>query len=234
MADVVCGLDRCFLCKHCLPSWKQLIAIKKTTRVFKRGKKIFTEGDPVTGIFFMNEGSVKISKNWGGNKDLIIRFAKGGDIVGHRGFGSELVYPVTATALEDSVVCFIENELLDSTLLTNTAFTYHFMQEYAKELQRAEKRMWDLVHREVRERIIMALFEIADAFGTMDNNFIAIPITRQDIAAYAGSSYETVFKLFSDLTAKSILTTVGKNIKINDRSALEAMLDKSVPLNSIV
>ena len=226
MAEVLCDLQNCFLCKHCLPSWKQLIAVKKTTRSYRRGNKIFVEGEQVRGIYFVNDGNVKISKNWGGNKDIIIRFVKGGDILGHRGFVEELVYPVTATALEDSVVCFIENDLLESILQTNNSFTYHLMREYAKELQRAEKRMWDLAHREVKERIILALFEIAETFGTNRDDFIALPISRQDIAAYAGSSYETVFKLFSELSTKNILTTVGKNIKINDRQALQAMLKK--------
>lgn len=224
MAEVLCDLQNCFLCKHCLPSWKQLIAVKKTTGSYRRGNKIFVEGEQVRGIYFVNGGNVKISKNWGGNKDIIIRFVKGGDILGHRGFVEELVYPVTATALEDSVVCFIENDLLESILQTNNSFTYHLMREYAKELQRAEKRMWDLAHREVKERIILALFEIAETFGTNGDGFIALPISRQDIAAYAGSSYETVFKLFSELSTKNILTTVGKNIKINDRQALQAML----------
>ena len=227
MAEPGCDLNSCFLCNNCLPSWKELIAVKKTTRSYKKGRKIFAEGELVKGIYFMNRGSVKISKNWGGHKDIIIRFAKAGDLLGHRGFGAELVYPVTATALEDSVVCFIDNELLESSLQTNISFTYQLMREYAKELQRAEKRMWDLVHREVKERIILALFEIADAFGTIEDDFIAIPITRQDIAAYAGSSYETVFKFFSELSAANKLTTVGKNIKINDRASLEAMLKKS-------
>ncbi|HSB92766.1 MAG TPA: Crp/Fnr family transcriptional regulator [Flavitalea sp.] len=226
MADVSCDLKSCFLCTNCSPSWKALIAVKKTTHLFKRGKRVFVEGDPVSGIYFMNTGSVKISKNWGGEKDIILRFAIAGDVLGHRGFGGEPVYPVTATALEDSIACFIDNELLESTLMTNISFTYQLMQEYAKELLRAEHRMWDLAHRDVKDRIILALFEIADAFGSMDNDFISIPITRQDIAAYAGTSYETVFKLFAELSAKNKLTTLGKHIKINDRPALEGMLNK--------
>src|SRR5205085_543145 len=97
---------------------------------------------------------------------------------------------------------------------------------YASDLQKAEQRMRDLVHREVRERVVLALFEIAETFGTREDGFITLPITRQDIASYAGTTYETVFKFFTDLSNKKILTTSGKSIKINDKKSLHALLTR--------
>ncbi len=224
MQKADCQLDRCFLCQHSIPAWKTLIALKKSTYVFKKGKKIFHEGEPVKGIYFINEGSVKVSKNWGEQKELILRFAKAGDVLGHRGFGGDLFYPISATALEDCKVCFIDNDFLETSLMANVSLCFQLMQVYAQELQKAEKRMRDLVHMEVKGRIVLSLFEILDAFGTREDGYIALPISRQDIAYYAGTSYETVFKFFTELSSKNILITLGKNIKINDRKALKAFL----------
>jgi len=228
MQKGTCGLDRCFLCRHCLPEWKNLVALKKNTFVFKKGKKIISEGDPVQGIYFINEGSVKVSKKWGDQKELIVRFAKGGDVLGHRGFGGDLHYPISATALEDCRVCFIDNAFLEDSLIANTQFTYKLMHVYAAELQKAERRMSDLAHREVKGRIALALFDIMDAFGVTDNDFTSIPISRQDIASYAGTTYETVFKFFVQLSEKNILTTSSKNIRINDHVALQAFITQQV------
>jgi CRP-like cAMP-binding protein len=226
--ELHCHLDRCFLCRHCLPDWKQLIAVKKKTILFRKGKKIFTEGERVHGIFFMYEGSVKVTMNWGEQKELILRFARQGDILGHRGLGGDMFYPISATALEDSKLCFIDNDFLESSLIANSSLAYQLMHVYASELQKTEKRMRDLVHREVRERIVLALFEIAEVFGTREDGFITLPITRQDIASYAGTTYETVFKFFTDLSNKNILTTSGKSIKINDKKPLQALLTEHV------
>jgi CRP/FNR family transcriptional regulator len=178
----------------------------------------------VKGIFFIYEGSVKVSMNWGEQKELILRFAKAGDVLGHRGFGGDLSYPISATALEDCKLCFIDNSILESSLIANASLCYQLMQVYAQELQKAEKRMRDLVHMEVKGRIVLSLFEILDAFGIGEDGYIALPISRQDIAYYAGTSYETVFKFFTELSGKNILITSGKNIKINDREALQAFL----------
>src|SRR6476620_3360157 len=199
MAEQKCDLESCFLCRHCLPEWKTLVTVHKKTLLFKKGKKIFEEGDSVEGIFFIYEGSVKVSMSWEDGKELLIRFAKRGDVLGHRGFGGNLLYPISATALEDTKVCFIDSSFLETTFKANTAFTYQLMQLYASELQKAEKRMRDLAHREVKGRIALALLEISDVFGTGEDQYILVPVTRQDIASYAGTTYETVFKFFNEL-----------------------------------
>ncbi len=75
---------------------------KKRTQFFKKGKNIFSEGEPVNGLFFLYEGSAKIYMHWGDQKELILRFAKAGDILGYRGIGASNVYPISADVLEDS------------------------------------------------------------------------------------------------------------------------------------
>ncbi len=216
-----CDLQSCFLCRHCIPEWKELIGIKKKTFTLKKGKKIFEEGEPVKGMFFLNAGRAKVLKNWGSEKELIIRFSKPGDTLGHRGFGGNSVYPVSAIALEDVKVCFIDNELLATLLQTNTGFTYELMKIYATELQHAEKKMRDLVHMDVKGRIAVALLEMQEVFGTNGEGFISLAISRQDIASFAGTTYETIFKSFNELLAQQMLTISGKYIKINDRKRLQ-------------
>ncbi|RYY90317.1 MAG: Crp/Fnr family transcriptional regulator [Chitinophagaceae bacterium] len=219
-----CDLDTCFLCSHCLPEWKELVAIRKTTRVIRKGKAIFREGEPVEGLYFLIGGSAKVSTRWGGQKELILRFAKAGQVLGHRGVGGS-TYPISATALEDCRVCFIDNTFLESTLRANPGFTYSLMQVYAAELHAAEQRMRDLAHRDVKGRIALALLAMEDFFGTNDTAHIALPLSRQDIASYAGSTYETVFKFFNELLTKGILASSGKSLRILDRGRLEAQVE---------
>ena len=238
MLKVPCGLDDCFLCQHCIPEWKELIAIKKSTFVIKKGKSIFQIGEKVEGIFFIYSGAAKLHAPWGDDKELIIRFATAGDIAGHRGLMSharsnpghpnpdtpDQTYPVSATALEDTTVCFISNDFLEASLKANPSLTYTLMQFYATELQKAENRMRNLTHQEVKGRIADALLDISRTFGKNPDQFLAITLTRQDIASYAGTTYETVFKFFTELIEKKIITTEGKNIKINQPATLAAYI----------
>jgi CRP/FNR family transcriptional regulator len=95
---------------------------------------------------------------------------------------------------------------------------------YAADLQKAEKRMRDLAHMEVKGRVALALFDINNTFGAGKDKFITVPIMRQDIASYAGTTYETVFKLFVELTKKKIISTAGKKIRINNPVALKKFI----------
>jgi CRP/FNR family transcriptional regulator len=223
MQERPCDLSSCFLCNNTIPEWKEAIAVRKKTLFFKKGKKIFSEGDPVTGIFFMNEGFAKVYMQWGKVKELIVHFSGRGDVLGFRGMGS-LTYPISATAMQDVKVCYIPNDFLEATLKTNPSFTYKLMQVFASELHQTEKRMRDLVHLDVKSRIALALLQIAEIFGTDAKKYISVPIMRQDIASYAGTTYETVFKLMKELMRKKIISTAGKSIKINDRNALNRII----------
>jgi CRP/FNR family transcriptional regulator len=100
------------------------------------------------------------------------------------------------------------------------------MHFYATELQKAEKRMRDLAHMEVKGRVAEALLELMNVFGADQEQQIAATITRQDIASYAGTTYETVFKFFNELAADNIISTNGKSIKINDRVKLQQFCSK--------
>lgn len=224
MPGNTCNLSSCFLCSSCIPEWKDAIELKKLTIHYKKGKQVFNEGDPVKGIFFVYSGSVKVYKEWINNKELILRFAKGGDVLGHRGLGGDNTYPVSATCLEEIRLCFITNDFLEISLKTNPGFTYKLMQLYAAELQKAEKRMSDLAHMEVKGRIADALFQIAELYGYNDNKYIAASVTRQDISSYAGTTYETVFKFFTELSKKRIISTSGKNIRINKPDQLRKFI----------
>src|SRR5437763_7514917 len=138
MPEISCNLDRCFLCTHCIPQWKALIGMRKKTKVFKRGSTIFKEGDPVNGMYFVNSGVLKITLQWTGDKELILRFSKTGETLGHRGFGGASTYPISAIALTETTLCYIDNHFLETLLQTNHEFTYELLHVYARDLHLAE------------------------------------------------------------------------------------------------
>lgn len=207
-----------------MPEWRDVIALKKKTFLFKKGRQIFTEGEGVNGLFFIYSGAVKVYKQWGDQKQLILRFARAGDILGHRGWGDTHTYPVSAVALEDTKACFITDEFLEATIKTNPAFTYRLLHFFATELQRAEKRMRDLAHMDVKGRIAGALLELFTVFGVDAHQYITTAVSRQDIASYAGTTYETVFKFFNELKKAKVISTRGKHIKINKEKKLQSLV----------
>src|SRR5882724_11637473 len=111
-----CDLTSCLLCRLCIKEWLPAVDAQRKNFNFKKGELLFREGDDMKGMYFIYSGTVKVHKQWGKEKELILRFAKKGDIVGHRGLGGEPIYPVSATALEPVTVCYIDLDFFYASL----------------------------------------------------------------------------------------------------------------------
>jgi len=216
----ICDVNSCFMCRNCLKEWQPAIALGKKNLKLKKGEVLFKEGEPVTGVYFVYSGSVKVYKKWDEDKELIIRFAKGGAMLGHRGLGSNLVYPISAAALEPSVVCFIDTKLFEATLKTNSEFTAQLIHFLVQELYESEKKMRNLAHMPVKGRVAEALLHLKDMFGEDDKGFINIDLSRQDLASFAGATYETVFRMINELVKEKLIKLSGKSIAIADLDGL--------------
>jgi CRP/FNR family transcriptional regulator len=215
-----CDLKSCFLCKRCLPEWLPAIDANRKTFYYKKGELIFREGEEVKGIYFVYRGKVKVHKKWGEEKELIIRFAQKGDIFGHRGLGHDNHYPISATAIEPVQVCYIDLDFFQSTLKINYEFIYQLLLFFADELQESERKMRNLAHMQVKGRIAQALVALRDKFGVTVDGFIDVSLSRQDLASYAGTTYETVFRIINEFTEDQLVRTEGKSIAILDADRL--------------
>jgi CRP-like cAMP-binding protein len=216
----ICDTETCFLCKNCLNEWKPAIAAQKTNFRVKKGEVIFKEGDPVTGIYFVFSGSVKVYKKWDDEKELIIRFAREGAVFGHRALGKNNTYPISAAAIEPSVICYFDMEFFEATLKVNTNFTYQLLMFFADELRESERRMRNLAHMPVKRRVAESLLALKNQFGVTKEGFIDVDLSRQDLASYAGATYETVFRMINELVNDKLISLSGKSIRIADEEAL--------------
>ncbi|QEC66362.1 Crp/Fnr family transcriptional regulator [Panacibacter ginsenosidivorans] len=218
-----CDTSTCMLCRYCIPEWVPSIERYKKTIRFNKGEQVFKEGESVKGIFFLKEGKIKVHKLWETDKQMIIRFAKPGDVIGHRGLGNNTSYPVSATALENIAVCFIERNFFLQTLQVNPAFNLKLMMFYSDELQDAEKRIRDLALMDVRGRIADTFLMLYNRFGTDDEGYINILLTRHDIASFAGTIYETFFKIAAELVKQKIIRYSGKKVKLLKMEKLQIL-----------
>jgi CRP/FNR family transcriptional regulator len=215
------------MCQLALPEWKPAIQTNRRNYLVKKGEQIIREGDPVTGVYFVYSGSVKVHKKWG-EKDIIVRFATKGKIFGHRGLGSEdSVYPISATAIEPSTICFIEKNFFLATLKVNHEFAFKLMMFYAEELRESEEKMRNLALMPVKSRLAVALFHLKDLFGLDEQNCISIDLSRQDLAAFTGATYETVFRTMNELIQDGLISLTAKKIHIRDPSGLKQLTAES-------
>lgn len=215
--------ENCFLNQNCTADWLPAIESNKIIYEVKKGQLIFKEGHIVEGIYFIYTGFVKVHKHWGSTKELIVRFAGDGEILGHRGLSTKNIrYPISATALSDCVICYISMDFFNSTLKVNPGFNYKFLMFMADELQESEKKMRDLAQMSVKSRLALALEYFSSEFGITEDNVLKISFSKQDIASYIGTTYETLFRTINELTEEKVINVMKRAFTILDFDKLKA------------
>jgi CRP/FNR family transcriptional regulator len=218
--SVIDNEESCFLCKNCLKEWIPAILAHKKNYKVKKSEVIFKEGDPVKGVYFVNSGVVKVHKRWGAEKELILRFASEGMIFGHRALGGDGIYTISATAVQEGIVSFVDTDFFETTLKVNADFTYKLLMFLAYDLRVSERKTRNLAHMPVKGRVAEALIDLKNQFGTTPQGFINIELSRQDLASFSGATYETVFRVINELVNDGLLEVSGKSIKIIHYDAL--------------
>lgn len=210
-----CENTKCLIFKN-LKTLASSDFLQNKNEIFcKKGQQFVIEGAPVNGLFFILKGKVKVFRTGINGKEQIVRFAKNGEIIGHRGFGTEEYYPIGAVALEDTVLCYFSKNHLQEALRENPELTYDMMLFYANELNKSESKVKSLSQMTVRERVVDTLLYINRKFGDV-KGFLNLPLSRKEYADYAGTSEEQVIRVFSVLKKEKLITTSGKKIGINN------------------
>ena len=202
------------------PVISRFVILKNDIRC-KKGQQFIIEGAPVNGLFFILKGSVKVFRTGINGREQIVRFAKTGEIIGHRGFSSQEQYPIGAIALQDSVLCYFSKTELQEVLRSDASFAYDFMLFYANELNKSEAKVKSLSQMTVRERVIDTLLYVYRKFGQHQNGFLDLLLSRKEYADYAGTTEEQVIRVFSSLKKENLIITKGKRIGIPDVTLLK-------------
>lgn len=219
-----CQNSTCLVKRNLKSEITHQLAGKKSEIRCKKGQQFIIEGSQVSGLYFILSGKVKVIRTGLNGREQILRFASDGDIIGHRGFGTEDYYTIGAVALEDTVLCYFTKDSLKEALLLDASFTYDMMLFYANELNKSENKVKIVSQMTVRERVIDMLLYLLKKFN-QKNNYLDISLSRKDYADYIGSTEEQVIRVFSALKKEKLIIASGKRIGIVNSNKLEREIE---------
>lgn len=201
--------------KECI----EYVDFHRTTHRFSSGDSIFVEGQKVEGLYIIKAGKAKVFTSELDGKQRAVRLAADNDILGHRGFGGDWTYPVSAVALVDSEVDHIPLNVLNVLMMTNSEFTYQLMMFFAEELRRSEEKNMFLP---VKSRIAKAILWNYEAFNFVEGHpgKLSFTLARKDFASYAETTYESVVRVLSELNKNQVIQLEGKEIVIKNLKQL--------------
>lgn len=205
---------------------EELIRISgcKTSKLIKKGEIIFEEGDTINGVFCVKDGVCKLSKLSANGRDQIVKLVVKGDLLGQRSLVGEESANLSAIALNDMEVCFIPKSEIMNDLQNNPKFTLDMLQQMAHDLKDSDNVIVDMAQKSVKNRLADVLIYINNQFGVDQEGYLSINLSREDYANIVGTATESAIRILSQFKKSSLISTRGKQIKIENLKKLEHVI----------
>lgn len=189
---------------------------------------LFREGAPVTGVYFICSGKVKVFFSNPDERVDIVNLASVGYMLGHRGLTFEKTYPVSAVSLEDSSAVFIPIDYFTEVMNKNLILYKEMVTFLAEELRQSEYRFRCSSKMTVKQRFAKVLLDIYKIFGEINigkEKVLGVTLSRQELADMTGASIEEIIRTISQMKKEGLIKGVGKNIAIRNNKKMLKLIE---------
>ncbi len=200
------------------------LSLDKELREYKKKATIYEEGQTARWLFFVVTGSVKAYKTNEYGKELTTELYSEGDFFGYNALIGEQSYNHSAGCTTDATLRLIPKDDFFLLLYNNRDFGAQFIKMLAQKNRDKEMQLLDLAYSSVRKKVANALCTFAKKTTPIDDNSYQLKVSRDDLAALAGTAKETLIRTLSDFKSEGLIEITTQSISIPDLTELETLI----------
>ena len=191
-----------------------------------RGEAIWLAGAGVPFCGLVASGFVRMVRSTSDGSEMTMEIMGPGQIFGLLGVLSGTGCPLMAYGFTKTSYLKIDKEAFLAVYREDHALKDRILLKTSARLHQKLDFMSKLSTGKAEVRVAAILMILADSFGSQNGTAISlnVPITRQEIGEMAGTTTETVIRVFSKLTKSGVLQTDQHIITICSLQALESIL----------
>ena len=162
--------------------------VKRNVVEYKKGARIFTQGDASKHVLYIQQGGVKLSVVNKGGKEAVVAILGPGDFFGE-GCMSGLPFRMsTATAIMGTKLLVIEKKEMIRALRSEHAFSDRFISHMLSRNIRVEEDLIDRLFNSTEKRLARTLLLLA-SYGKQGHPQKMLPkISQQTLAEMVGTT----------------------------------------------
>ena len=209
---------------------EQLEALTRivSSKKFKKGQLVFSEGDEGMGFYLVISGRVKIYKLSPEGKEQIMHiFGPGQPFAEVPVFGGTH-YPANADAMESCELFFFPKKGFISLIQKNPSLAMNMLASLSQRLKQFSNLIESLSLKEVPGRLASYLLYLSDKNGSIDE--FNLDIAKSQLASLLGTIPETLSRIFSKLGSSELVKIDGPKITILNREGLEDLAEGETKL----
>ena len=142
----------------------QLFSMMSTVS-FRRGEKLFNEGDPGNCLYLLVDGKVKLGHTSSDGRENLIAILGPGEMIGELTLFDPGPRSGTATAVAPTEMLQLDHTALMDFVDTRPELAKHMLKALAQRLRRTNTALADLVFSDVPGRVAKALLDLSTRFG---------------------------------------------------------------------
>lgn len=219
------ALRRSNIFRRLAPEDRQRLAAVASLREFDKAALLFGEGDGSDFLYTVVTGRVKVFKTTPRGTDVILELFGPGDPVGAVAVYESRSYPASAVALEPTTCLLIPRQAFFSLLETHPTMVRGLLVGLTHRLVELTNRLAELSGGRVEGRLARFFLKLAQDIGRAraDGTFIALALSRQELADMIGTTIETSIRIMSRWGKENIVHTERDGFVVVDRAALETV-----------
>lgn len=204
----------------------KFLAERALVRNYSKGEIIFSEGEPCTGLFVVENGHLRIFKSSPGGREQVLTIEGPGSSVAELPVFDGGTYPASTAAVDEARVHFISRQDFHSLCLVHPQVALKVLKVVGARLRRLVAIIEELSFTTVRSRLIAALVRMAKTGKKTKGGIeIQLPASNQEFASQIGTVRELVSRNLSRLQAEDLIRMEAKTVTIPDLGRLKAELE---------
>lgn len=195
------------------------------TQRYIKDQIILIEEESGNTLFLIQKGRVKVSRMSDDGREVILSILESGGFFGELSLIDGKARSASVTAIEDSELLILRRGDFLNLLEEYPQISISLMKELAARIRKSDTQIKSLSLQDAMGRVASSLIMLAEDHGRIRKGEVIIPKIplQQDLANMAGTSRETISRVFRYLEEENLIERSGRRIRIPDYSRFKKM-----------
>jgi len=200
------------------------VAGESNINSYKKKQLIYREGQHPHYLYYIITGKVKTYKTHEDGKDLVMDLYNTGDFIGYTTLLEGGTYKENAETIEETELALIPKKEFEDLLNSNPAIAKKLISLLSKNVLIKEEQLLGIAYNTLRKKVAEALMSMYKKYHTNNKEPYQIDISREELAAIAGTATESLIRTLSDFKSENLIDIRTGKIIITDEKKLSNLI----------
>jgi len=199
------------------------IVSRGRARTFARNELLYTQGQPMRGLVFLQSGSVKHTQLSASGDEVLLWMSGSGEALNLQTETTSCGHSCSARAMEQCKALVWDYARLQALLHQYPQIGKNISQILASRLEELEERFRELATETVAKRLALVLLRLLKQVGKVSQGGTQISLSREELGQMTGTTLFTISRILSRWAERGIVVPRREAVLISNPKGLESI-----------